>query len=344
MNEISTIAGDRLCVGCGFNLTGQPVVREETYELLIARCPECGTVAPLQEYPMLGKWARRLAALMAGAFTLTLVSVLLISSLSLFGVARGMSQTASMPVAADIAIAYFDHVAAKVEAGDSITIQADIAVEAQLYQAQAELDGAAPVQTQPFPVVNTQGTQPAAKRDPSTLTDDAIEIARNRYVNQWATIDDAWWETQRPSTFLAEAGGHIGLLLEVPPEVWIFFVVISFLFAMLLSILMLHRRRRWLVGFGLLPVALSFAFMLIWPPRPTNWFGMWGTQAQSLAEMVAWPSVRLATLVLAYVSIVVGMLVGRSLARFMLTLLLPPRLRCALAPLWSCDGRPVPRP
>lgn len=344
MNEISTIAGDRPCLGCGFNLTGQPIVREETYNLLIARCPECGTVAPLQEYPMLGKWAGRLAALMACAFSLVLIGALVIGSLSLFGVARGMSQSASMPLASDIASAYFDHVTSKVMAGDTMTIQADLAVESQLYQAQNELDGA-PVPAQRFAVINPPGTPTAnPNKDSSILTDDAVEIARNRFVNEWSTIDDGWWDAQRPATFLAEAGGAVGSLLEIPPGAWIFFVFISFFYAMLLSILMLHRKRLWLVCFGLVPVALAGAFMLIWPPRSTNWFGMWGTQAQSLAEIAVWPSVRLATLVLAYLSIIVGMLVGRSLARFVLTLLLPPRLRTALAPVWTCDGHPVPRP
>ncbi len=43
--RVSTLVGDRLCIRCGFNLCGQPVLRERHYRMLIARCPECSTVA-----------------------------------------------------------------------------------------------------------------------------------------------------------------------------------------------------------------------------------------------------------------------------------------------------------
>ena len=49
------IQGDRVCIACGFNLCGQRIVREPRYNLLIARCPECGQAATLQEYPLLGR-------------------------------------------------------------------------------------------------------------------------------------------------------------------------------------------------------------------------------------------------------------------------------------------------
>ena len=62
---VSILVGDRLCTKCGYNLTGQPVLREPHYEMLIVRCPECGAVAALQEYPVLGRWAGRWAALLA---------------------------------------------------------------------------------------------------------------------------------------------------------------------------------------------------------------------------------------------------------------------------------------
>ena len=47
--RVSVIVGDRLCVHCGYNLTGQNIYREPYYELLIARCPECGSVASVLE-------------------------------------------------------------------------------------------------------------------------------------------------------------------------------------------------------------------------------------------------------------------------------------------------------
>ena len=61
------VSGDRFCTRCGYNLVAQPIVREERYEMLIVRCPECGAVAAIEQYPMLERWARRWAALSSGA-------------------------------------------------------------------------------------------------------------------------------------------------------------------------------------------------------------------------------------------------------------------------------------
>jgi hypothetical protein len=71
--------GDRLCADCGYNLTGQPVLRERHYQMLIVRCPECGAVAALQEYPLLGHWVSRWAAVLAAAWLLALVALLVIT-------------------------------------------------------------------------------------------------------------------------------------------------------------------------------------------------------------------------------------------------------------------------
>ena len=48
--RIAVVTGTRLCIRCGFNLTGQMILREPAYDLLIARCPECGTPPPVP-YP-----------------------------------------------------------------------------------------------------------------------------------------------------------------------------------------------------------------------------------------------------------------------------------------------------
>lgn len=72
---VSTVVGDRCCTSCGFNLIGSPIVRESHYSMLIIRCPECGTCAAVQEYPLLGRWARRCTALMAATLLLVLLGV-----------------------------------------------------------------------------------------------------------------------------------------------------------------------------------------------------------------------------------------------------------------------------
>lgn len=341
--EISAIAGDRTCLGCGFNLTGQPIVREETYNLLIARCPECGTVAPLQEYPALGKWAGRFAAVLAAAVTLVLIGVILIGSLALYGGARAVSSEAQQQLSLSIASSYFDDVADTVLEGGSVTLQPDLNVEALIYQAQGEIDGTTTAAPTPFPGAVQQAT-PQTQRDATTLTTEGVDLGRSRFVGRWAQIDDGWWENQSHADILADYGGVTDALLQVSPAAWFGLCVFSFLYAMFLSVLMFHRRRTGLLLVGLVPLAITVAFMFIWPPKPSNWFGMWGVQAHSLAESVLWPYVATTTILFAAVFAALGFIFGRTVARWVLTLLLPVRMRSALAVLWSCDGRKLPRP
>lgn len=93
--RVSSVAGDRLCAGCGFNLTGQPVVREGQYSLLIVRCPECSTVAALQEYPLLGRWAARWAVVLAGVWALTLLGAWVASAGLLYALSNEVALRAS---------------------------------------------------------------------------------------------------------------------------------------------------------------------------------------------------------------------------------------------------------
>src|SRR5262249_5687552 len=65
---------------CGHNLFGQPIVRERHYGLIIARCPECGTVSPLQEYPTLGPWATRIGMILTGLWLLLVVAAAVASA------------------------------------------------------------------------------------------------------------------------------------------------------------------------------------------------------------------------------------------------------------------------
>lgn len=86
--RVSTLVGDRLCIRCCYNLVGQPILREQHYNMLIVRCPECGTVASLQEHPLLGRWAMRWAAVLAGLWILVLLGMWFITTATLYGMTR----------------------------------------------------------------------------------------------------------------------------------------------------------------------------------------------------------------------------------------------------------------
>jgi hypothetical protein len=81
------VTGDRMCTGCGYNLVGQQIVREDHYSMLIVRCPECSTIASVQEYPLLGGWASRWGALLAALWFIFLIGMWPASS----GIICGMS-------------------------------------------------------------------------------------------------------------------------------------------------------------------------------------------------------------------------------------------------------------
>ncbi len=96
--RVSELVGDRLCTGCGYNLTGQPVVREAHYQMLIVRCPECGTVASVQEYPLLGRWAGRWAMALAAAWLGCALVLFLGTAGVLAASAKSVGRSASMPL------------------------------------------------------------------------------------------------------------------------------------------------------------------------------------------------------------------------------------------------------
>ena len=66
--EMARIQGSRPCLACGQDLLGQPIRKATPYSFLIARCSECGTVTPLQEYPVLGPWGRRLGGVLIALY------------------------------------------------------------------------------------------------------------------------------------------------------------------------------------------------------------------------------------------------------------------------------------
>lgn len=106
--RLTTLRGDRLCINCGFNLQGQVVVREPVYGMVMVRCPECSTPASLQEYPLLGKWPGRIAALLAAAWLLMLIGGLLASAGISFGMTEGVVQTGSQKLATSISQKFAD--------------------------------------------------------------------------------------------------------------------------------------------------------------------------------------------------------------------------------------------
>ena len=101
--RVSTLVGDRLCTKCGYNLIGQSVVREQHYDMLMVRCSECGSVASIQEYPILGRWAGRWAMLIAAAWFAISTIFLVATSGLLYNFGIRFTSNAIYPYAMNIA-------------------------------------------------------------------------------------------------------------------------------------------------------------------------------------------------------------------------------------------------
>src|SRR6185295_10000527 len=82
---------------------------EPVYGMLLVRCPECSAPAAIQEYPVLGHWANRWAALLAAIwFVLLLASVAGTSGL-LGGMSAAATQAGLSPFATAIAERYTEY-------------------------------------------------------------------------------------------------------------------------------------------------------------------------------------------------------------------------------------------
>ncbi|MEZ6164495.1 MAG: hypothetical protein R3B67_08680 [Phycisphaerales bacterium] len=103
----SRIGTDRSCTSCGFNLIHQPVVREPSYSLLVATCPECGTVAPLISYPLMSRWVERWKLVLAVVWIATLLGMFLLQCHLIYTHVRDQTGYIALPLASEIGEAYY---------------------------------------------------------------------------------------------------------------------------------------------------------------------------------------------------------------------------------------------
>ena len=105
---------------------------------------------------------------------------------------------------------------------------------------------------------------------------------------------------------------------------------LGFLFALLAVLVFLHWPRwTYLIPVLLVPIAAGLITWYIWYSEAPNLLA-WGTPyilSQASAHLAGG---------------LIGIIMGRRLARLVVTLLLPPRLRPALAFLWLVDGKQPP--
>ena len=278
--RIGELSGDRLCAACCFNLSGQTIVREKHYGLLIVRCPECGTPAALQEYPLLGRWATRLGYVAAAGWLLGMMLLVFISALVMWRTSESLAERMAAPYATYQAKVWSEHMAAQ---------------------------GGTP---------NYQTAQ-------------------------------TWWQGLDKKKLFQEAGGwtsaiawtglwtSLNTLMTVGPM------------GVVLAVATPHARRKGRLGILLVVSGLAGVFWLMSVGAVTG-FGAnayfyyygYGATGASHELWIVLGSLSVGTGVL---SLAIGLWMGRSLARGLVRLFLPPRLRGPLAFLWMADGKRIPK-
>ena len=303
------IQADQFCA-CGYNLHGQTVERDERLDLPLVRCPECGRWHPAGHgSTALRPWLARLATLGLALWMLLMAAYAVASG----GVLIGMQF-----FFLEMNTAY-----ALLDVGSGREVEYDSALAAS----------AAPAANLTTNPATLPTTAPAAA---SAATVGAAPPVLYRYLDtgdpvpagaqvEWASVPlyhpAAARSTFRPPAFarylpilIAAAVGLLGGILQAA-ALW-------------------HVRdwRRALPPLAVLLFAGGMYAMIVS-----------GESSYSYVKSMAYGFGGL-VLGAATAGWVVGTLVGRRVARFLVSLLVPPRPRQVFAFLWLADGRPAPSP
>lgn len=301
--RVSVLLGDRLCVKCGFNLHGQTIAREEHYGMLAVRCPECFTIASLQEYPTLGPWAARFGLVLAVLWAACILAMAFFTGLTFYASAEGIAGVATRPAARQIGLAYAQYREANPEPEDSGTLF----TYGQLWNANSA-DAA-------FNYV-----------DPGWLAEQDLDaLAANAQGGRYELKALA---VTIPLVLGTAAWGLAWSVLLLHRRLAGRLLAVSMIVVLSTALLVLSHwgsPTAW-DGFG---------------PWSTYSWGM-GVPAYNIAARAYGLVPALVVEAIALAAMVPGLIWGRAVARWLVRLLLPPHLRGPLAVLWHVDGLPSP--
>ncbi len=333
------IRADRACIGCGFNLYGQTVTKEEHYGMAITRCPECGTVAALQTYPAMSHWVNRFRALIAAVWVLVLLGAFIANTMAWVGMTQGASSLAGQHMSDIIgeanAVWEQERAAAKADAAKADAAQAalDTAVPATADQGQV----ATPITGFPSGTtiitangVTTVNGDVVATPAPATTTSSPGQY-------RWTWLNPEWVEHHLDAT-VRDSGG---LWKNINTEFLVMLIpgtIVATLSGIFWSVVLLGgtRKRAAMVPLSLGMLATLIHFGIHFPESGTTYASH---VADDLYAMVVGP----AYLGSLFVISLIGILIGRMVARFVVVMALPARNRVPLSLLWSCDGKALPR-
>lgn len=310
------IRADRACVHCGFNLYGQTVTKEDHYGLAIARCPECGTVAALQQYPVMTHWVNRFRALLTGLYLVLLLGFFALSTVGVSAFAINSASLASEPLA--------DHI------GLSFTIwTTEQAQAAQAKSASPQTTTAAGGTTTTF-TLNGQAT--TVTTTPTT----GVSYSPGSY--RWVTLTPEWIDNHMDAS-ISDFGS---LWSKRDPEIYVFMVPAAFVsvcIGIFWSVALLGASRKKALLVPLAAVLIGMVFLI--GMNMDDQYYLWASNvARHLYVSLIVPFFMGFQLLF----LAIGIWVGRAFARAVVRMALPPRSRLPLAILWTRDGLALPKP
>ncbi len=338
--RIAVISGDRACGSCGFNLHGQNVVREEHYDMLMVRCPECGQVASLHEYPVLDPWAKRVGFVLAAVWLLVMLAAVAATTGALMGGTVIASESAMSGITRDISAAHAIH------ADERLKL-----IDAEIAKLQSQ-------QEDSVRALSRKGTAPEtdqvsyAQRSTNLAT-----LSSQRQTWQWMSqqgsmpnswVEEDWWNAHQDKSAFTK-----GFLRSIDWRTSFWTLVGTGLMPLTAGVFWAVTAPRWrgrsrLLAwfvFTLLGVAgmVYATIMRLTTNDMQIWSGLKVTQASSLARELLGLTPTILTFAAMSLILLFSMRFGRAWARLAVRALLPPRLRASFGFLWLCDGKDMPR-
>jgi len=296
-DRLGTLIGDRICINCGYNLVNQPLVREPHYQMVIARCPECGTVASLQEYPLLGRWANRWSWVFAALWVLFLLVYFAGTAGSIFGISYGAGTVASARFGDILAAEYRAHL-------------------------EKQREGLA---------VDATGSLTPASRVRSADIDNEIDALESGFGQP-----DSTWSYNLETT-LAASGGYLKIINWRALAIWQWLAFAAFFYGVTWSVLLPHLRGRSCLLIPLVYLAiLGLICGAMWIQSDPTRMGSYVWFPELGAPLIR-PPFTTASIIFALFILTLGLFMGRRIARLLVRIFLHPRWRGPFAYLWHAD-------
>tara|TARA_R110000737_G_scaffold2923_1_gene8288 strand:+ start:129518 stop:130537 length:1020 start_codon:yes stop_codon:yes gene_type:complete len=328
--HFSEIHADRACIGCGFNLYAQPVSKEEHYGLAICKCPECGTVAALQSYPVMSHWVNRFRTLIAAIWIIALLGIFIAYTMSITGMAQGTANLAGEKLG-DI-IGHEHHIWSQ---------EQDRLRELAKQTGQAAVQPALPVPA-PDPL-SFGGTTTIVTSNGVTTVNGTIVPTTPLSPTQSGQYNWVWLSQGWGDAYLQQVIDDSGGLLENIDRQFLVMLIpgtiVGTLFGIFWSVALLGGTRRKALIVPLVACLIA-CMVLIGMSRPDYNYTYISGLTQDLYAPVIGP------VFIGYMFLIscFGIWIGRMVARRIVVMALPARSRIPLSNLWIQDGLALPKP